>query len=316
METRSNYVWVGSIALALLAALAAFIIWLAGLSEGGTKKYDILFEQSVDGLSEGSAVTFSGVPVGQVTLIELYEQQPEFVRVRIEIDDKVKILVGTTATIQSSFTGVSKILLDGAVKDRPEIDCETTTCLDDDVPMIPAKTGGLGALLNNAPLLLERLATLSERLNQLLDDENQKSIKGILANTQRLTGSLADASPELAGTLTELRGTLAQAGEALDAFEKTLQSTDKLLNRDGEQLAAQLRETLASAKSAADSLQGILNDTRPAARQLAESTLPAAEATMRDLRETSAALRAITEKIDDQGAAGLLGGSKLPDYKP
>jgi phospholipid/cholesterol/gamma-HCH transport system substrate-binding protein len=77
-----------------------------------------------------------------------------------------------------------------------------------------------------------------------------------------------------------------------------------------------LRETLASAKKAADSLEGILSDTRPAARALAESTLPAAEATMRDLRETSAALRAITEKIDDQGAAGLLGGTKLPDYEP
>ena len=31
---------------------------------------------------------------------------------------------------------------------------------------------------------------------------------------------------------------------------------------------------------------------------------------------TSAALRAITEKLDDQGAGALLGGSKLPDYKP
>ncbi|HET9630623.1 MAG TPA: MCE family protein, partial [Novosphingobium sp.] len=45
-------------------------------------------------------------------------------------------------------------------------------------------------------------------------------------------------------------------------------------------------------------------------------TLPAAEAAIRDLRETTRALRNITEKIDDQGAGSVIGGSKLPDYKP
>ena len=315
METRSNFVWVGAITLALLALLAAFIVWLAGLSEGSTKQYDIFFEQSVDGLANGSQVTFSGVPVGQVTLIELWEDQPEFVRIRIDIDEKVPILVGTTATIQSSFTGVAKIQLDGAVQGQPEITCETTAC-PEGKPVISAARGGLGALLNNAPLLLERLTTLSDRMNQLLSDDNQASIKGILANTNRLTGNLADVSPELAGTLADLRATLTQANGSLAAFEQTMKSTDQLLNKDGESLARQLRETLASAQKAADSLEATLRDASPAARQLAESTLPAAEATMRDLRETSASLRAITEKLDDQGAAALLGGSKLPDYEP
>ena len=315
METRSNYVWVGTVALALLAALAAFIIWLAGLSEGSTKEYDIFFEQSVEGLAIGSEVTFSGVPAGEVKIIELWEDQPEFVRVRIEIDEKVPILVGTAASIQSSFTGVAKILLDGAVSGRPEIDCDTTAC-PEGKPMIPAKSGGLGAILSSAPVLLDRLATLSERLNLLLSDDNQRSISGILANTNRLAGNLADAAPQIGETLTEFRGTLAQAQASLAAFEQTMKSTDQLLNKDGESLAQQLRDTLASAQKAADSLEAVLRDTSPAARQLAESTLPSAEATMRDLRATSAALRTITEKLDEQGAGALLGGSKLPDYEP
>ncbi|HSG35715.1 MAG TPA: MlaD family protein [Sphingomonadaceae bacterium] len=315
METRSNFIWVGAVTLALLAALAIFIVWLAGLDEGSTKEYDVLFEQSVEGLAIGSQVTFSGVPAGQVTEIELYEKNPEFVRVRIKIDEKVPILIGTTATIQSSFTGVAKILLDGAVSGRPEIDCETTAC-PEGKPVIPPQAGGLGALLNTAPVLLDRLATLSERLNQLLSDENQRNISAILANTNRMTGSLADASPELQGTLVEFRATLAQASESLAAFEKTMQSTDRLLAGDGQPLAQQLRATLASAQQAAQALERTLASTEPATRKLAETTLPAAEATMRDLRETSAALRAITEKLDDQGAGALLGGSKLPDYEP
>ena len=43
---------------------------------------------------------------------------------------------------------------------------------------------------------------------------------------------------------------------------------------------------------------------------------PPPRPTLRDLRATSQALRNVTEKIDDQGAGSLLGGAKLPDYKP
>ena len=63
-------------------------------------------------------------------------------------------------------------------------------------------------------------------------------------------------------------------------------------------------------------MQATLGDARPAARQLSESTLPAAEAAIRDLRATTRALRNVTEKVDDGGAGALIGGGKLPDYKP
>jgi phospholipid/cholesterol/gamma-HCH transport system substrate-binding protein len=65
-----------------------------------------------------------------------------------------------------------------------------------------------------------------------------------------------------------------------------------------------------------DELKGTLGDARPAARQLSQSTLPAAEATLRDLRSATRALRNVTEKIDDGGAGSLLGSPKLPEYKP
>ena len=136
METRANHVWVGAVTLVLLAMLAAFIIWLARLGQGDQKEYDIFFKQSVAGLAKGSEVNFAGVPVGQVSQIVLWDKDPEFVRVRIKIEEDVPILVGTTATIQSSFTGVSTILLDGARRGRPPISCETTACTEG-VPIIP-----------------------------------------------------------------------------------------------------------------------------------------------------------------------------------
>lgn len=315
METRSNHVLVGVVTMLLLAALAGFIIWIAQLNRGTTHPYDIFFPQSVDGLAIGSEVTFSGVPAGQVESIELWKERPEFVRVRVQIDDNVPILQGTTATIQASFTGVAKIQLDGARGGAEPITCELTAC-PEGAPVIPTKAGGLGQILSSAPVLLERLATLADRLTQLMSDENQASIAGILNNTERLTGELANASPQLETTLVELQTTLKQADASLAAFEKTMKSADNIIGKDGEKLANDLRATLQSAKSAAESLDAALNDARPAARQLAQSTLPSAEATLRELRETSEALRRVTEKIDDQGAGALLGGESLPEYKP
>lgn len=312
METRANYVWVGAISLVLLALLAAFIVWLAQLGTANRKEYDIFFPQSVGGLANGSAVTFQGVPAGQVDEIELWKKDPSFVRVRVSINNEIPILQGTTATISASFTGVSTISLGGAVRGAPPI----TEPGPEGVPVIPAERGGLGEILASAPLLLERLATLTDRLSRLLSDENQASISGILKNTNRMSAELASMAPEARNTLLELQKTLAQSTETLDAFEGTLRSADSLLDQEGKSLARELRATLQSAQRAADTLQATLEDTRPAARELAATTLPAANATLQDLRRTSEALRAVTERIENDGAGALLGGPKLPDYEP
>ena len=319
METRANHVWVGIVTLALLALLAIAIVWMARLNEGGKHEFDIFFKQSVDGLAKGSSVTYSGVPVGQVKEIELWKKDPSFVRVRISVDKEVAVRVGTTATMQGSFTGVSNIQLEGASKDAPLIACGTQdrqAACPEGVPVIPTKRGGLGELLNSAPVLLERLATLTERLTQVLSDRNQASIENILANTDRLTNGLADASPEMRRTLQELQATLAEARGALAGFQKVAGSADQMMNEDIKPMVGQFNKSLKSIDHASGQLDGLLGDLRPGARRLSEQTLPEAEAAIRDLRATTRSLRGMTEKLNEQGIKGLLGGQQLPDYKP
>ena len=91
---------------------------------------------------------------------------------------------------------------------------------------------------------------------------------------------------------------------------------DALLGDQGNSLAADLRETLRSTRAAASAIENTLNAAQPAVGQLSTTTLPAVEAAIRDLRATTRSLRNITEKIDEQGAGALVGGTKLPDYKP
>src|SRR4051812_40412601 len=200
MENRSNHVLVGGVVLVLIAIALAFTIWLAGFGGTDDKKYDILFKTSVEGLAKGSAVTFSGVPVGKVDDIVVMPDQPELIRVRIAVKKDTPILQGTTATIAGvGFTGVSEINLDGAVTGAPAIDQPGPFGL----PLIPPKAGGLGALLNNAPALLDRVSNLTERLTDLLNPQNQRSISNIMAHLDTISGALADRSGDIAATLAD-----------------------------------------------------------------------------------------------------------------
>ena len=314
METRANHLWVGLVTLILLLALAAAVVWIARLNQGAQNEYDIFYKQSVSGLATGSQVSFAGVPVGQVSEIALSEDDPEFVRVRVKVKEGIPILVGTQASIQSSFTGVATILLDGARKDAPAITCETTAC-PEGRPVIPPADGGINALLNSAPVLLERLALLAENLNLLLGSENREELTRILYNTDRLTAGLADATPELKANLQQFQTTIGEFNETLDGLQSLTATTDEFVKQDAKVLTEDLKKTLAAATKAADTLTATLEASQPAATQLRESTLPAAEATLQDLHATSRALRSISEKLESEGVGSLLGGRALPDYK-
>jgi len=308
METRSNHILVGGVVLVLLAALAGFLVWLAGLSAGDTKQYDIFFKQSVEGLAKGSSVSFGGVPSGQIVEIELWQQNPEFKRVRVQLKNETPILQGTAATILGSFTGPSTIVLDGAVKGAPEI----TDLGPAGVPVIPTKPGGLGALLNSAPQLLERLSTLTERLTELLSDRNQNSIAAILANTNRLTDALADRGPEIAATIADTRIAIKQAG---DAVEKIGNLSEDIRGQSGP-LIADLRVAVGSAKRSMDTLDATLKDAQPGVQAFSKTTIPEVGQLVRDLRVMSESLTAVAGRLDQGGAGGLIGGPRLPEYEP
>lgn len=313
METRSNHILVGGVVLALLAALAGFAIWLAGFGSGTKKEYDIFFRQSVQGIAKGAGVSFSGVPSGSVDKIELWKANPEFVRVRILVNSEVPILVGTTASIQAvSFTGPSQIQLDGAVKGAPPIE-EIGPA---GVPVIPTRNAGLGALLNNAPQLVERLSTLTERLTEIMSDENQKRLGNILANTDRLTGTLADSGPDLQASIAETRNTIKQAGVAVAQLGKLAGTTEALLDAEGRPVMADLRKTVAQAQKSMANLDAAIGDARPGLQALSTQTMPEINLLIRDLRIMSESLGSVATKLDQGGAASLIGAPTLPDYKP
>ncbi|MGZ8286989.1 MAG: MlaD family protein [Allosphingosinicella sp.] len=325
METRSNHILVGAVVLGMLAALVLFVVWLSQASGDQDKKYDILFSQAVEGLAKGSAVTFSGVPVGQVESINLMPDTPQFVRIRISVGEETPVIVGTTATMKATFTGIASIQLDPPERDprrrrvdrpivcppvRPEAQCPFG------VPLIPTKPGALGQLLNSAPELLERVSALTARLTELLGDRNQNSIAAILENVQVISRNLAERSDEIAATLAEARVAIRQTGVAAQEMGELADTADRSLSQDVRPMLGDLRQTIRAAETSMSNLDAAIGDARPGLQAFSKQTIPEVGQLVRDLREMSDALSQVAQRLNTQGAGGIIGGSKLPDYKP
>ncbi|WP_037499177.1 MlaD family protein [Sphingomonas jaspsi] len=313
METRSNHVLVGSVTLALLAGLLFFIVWLAGLSNKETSCFDIYFNQGVGGLNRGSSVNYNGVPVGQITKISLLPDRPEFVWVRVEVDGETPVLQGTTAQIKGvGFTGVSEIALEGAVSGgKPLSQVGPQGC-----PVIPSSSGGLGALLNSAPELIDRIQRLTERLTELLSDKNQNAVSDILENVDATTKVLAQRAPDLADAVADARIAAKNAGIAAQRWGEVANTTNGILKDNAQPAMQDLQKAIASVQKAADNIDAVVADARPGIQNFSKSTLPEANRLVHDLRDLSESLRQFSDRLNERGVGGALGPEKLPDYQP
>ncbi|HEX5259218.1 MAG TPA: MlaD family protein [Sphingomicrobium sp.] len=313
METRSNYVMVGAVTVALLLGTLLFIVWLAGLSNKTTKCYDIYFAEGVGGLNKGSNVSFSGVPVGQVSKISLLPNRPEFVWVRIDVNEQTPVLQGTSAQIHGvGFTGVSEIQLTGAERGRPPIEqMGPQGC-----PVVPASSGGISALLNSAPELIDRIQRLTERLTELLGDKNQNSIADILENIDHTSRVLADRAPQMTDAMAQIQVAAHNAGNAANSVAALSNNTNKLVTEQGRPAVENLNKTILAARQAADNLNAMISDARPGVQNFSKSTLPEANRLVHDLRDLSQSLEQVSNRVNQQGIGSALGPQKLPDYNP
>lgn len=320
METRSNNVLVGAIVLLLVALTIGAAFWFSRVGDGDRREYDIFFRQSVNGIAKGSSVTYAGVPSGQVQSIELWQKDPQFVRVRIVVNPTTPVLQGTTATINGvGFTGVSEIQLEGAVRGAPPITCpdrNAESVCPEGVPVIPTKPGALGELLNSAPQLMQRVTTLTERLGELVDDRNQRHMGNILANVEKLTQDLSAQGPEIGQTLTQARLTLENASKAAEALAAAANNTNALITDEGKPMIKDLRATVASAQSTLATLDATFKESQPNMQAFTRDTLPQVGLLVRDLRQVSKSLQSVTDKVEQGGAGSIIGSPSLPDYKP
>ena len=300
METKARYILVGAFTLGAIAALLGFLLWLAQVEINRSyAQYDIVFD-SVAGLSQDSVVRYNGVDVGKVLSIGLDRENPQFVRVRIEVRATTPVRKDTVATVSAQgVTGVSFVALEGGSPLSEPLE----TIPPAPVPLIASKPSVVQELTDTAPDLLKEALALIEDVRQFTTPENRKAVAAILANVEKVSAR-ADAIAARAETLiASAEATLARADAALGKAESAFASADAVIKDDIPVLVDGLKETVSEVK-----------DTATALKAFAQSALPQYRDLATDARKVIASIGAVADRIGrDPGRFQL--GTQNPQYR-
>lgn len=322
METKANYVLIGTFTLIGILAGFGFLLWLAKVEvDRQYAYYEVLFD-NVSGLNEAGDVRYNGLPVGQVVDLALDPQDPSKVRVRLEVDAATPVKTDTIATLQSlGVTGVSFVGLSGGSPDADKLPQDG---------LIRSEISAFQSVLQGAPELLQRAVLLLEDINSVVNEENREAVSTILTNLSsasgRLDRTLADfetlsddlslAAREVSNFTDQLgdlsqsaETTLTAATETLETVRGAIERSDSMIETANRTLST-MNETFASANTL---IEGDLTDfvrqgkaaaanidtTLTALDPTLVDTLQAARNTLTEAEETFAsANRVLNEDID------------------
>ncbi len=238
METKANYVAVGAFVMACILGLVITLLWLAGVQYSQEfSYYQTYFKGPVTGLGKGTTVRYNGIEVGHVDNLQFDPSDPQRVIVTMQIQPNLNIREDSEATIDSvGLTGGSYVEISGGTANSPLLVAKP----GQPYPVIRAGSSTLQQLEQSAPLLMAKLNSAADKLNDVLNDNNRKAITGILANLNETTSILARRSGDIDATLrnvntatAKLGPTLADADEGVRKFGKLATDADNFINGPG-----------------------------------------------------------------------------------
>lgn len=311
METRAHHVLIGLFTLLAAVAALLFAMWLGNAATSREyKKYIVVFNDAVTGLSRGSAVQYSGIKIGDITSLELDPDDPRRVFALIRVGAEVPIKEDTRARL--SFTGItgnSVIELSHGTPGSPSLTSAKGP------PVIVATPSPISSLLADGEDLMTNINQLMSSARSILSDENTDSIGRTLANVERATGSIASQGEDLGRLLTELTRASEQANEAIQRSSQLVVSADKLLNQQGARTLNQAEDALTSIASASGTLESLLTNNSEAFTNGMQG-LSQLEPAINELRATLASLRTITRRLEDNPTRFILGRDSMEEFEP
>ena len=119
METRANFILIGAFTLGAVVAAFLFVMWIVSYGAAGThRRYQVIFNGSVSGLSAGSTVLFNGLKVGEVTNLGFVKGNPSQVVADLDVTNpSAPINADTKAQLETTgLTGAATVALIGGEK--------------------------------------------------------------------------------------------------------------------------------------------------------------------------------------------------------
>jgi phospholipid/cholesterol/gamma-HCH transport system substrate-binding protein len=293
MDRDANYVAVGAFVLLLLAMATGFVFWYSETGDRRSyQRYEIYFDGSVFGLSQGGSVRYLGVAVGRVSRIGLDPRDPSRVRVIADISEDTPITDNTVARLAlQGVTGLLFIDLKPADPDKPRFQPPSGI----DYKVIPSERSDFDVLLSSLPDTVAKASEVLNRLNGMLSDHNIRAVDSILQNVDT-------AATELPATMADTRKLLARldstAGEMRQAATDLRGLTASSAPELGKAIV-QLREAAGNLSALSGRLDALVASNEASVSRFAGPGLTEFQALVRELRETSATIQQLGRRIDE-----------------
>lgn len=312
METRAHHVVVGLFTLIVVCAALLFSLWL---TKFGTDRqfalYDVVFNETVTGLSQGSTVLYSGIRVGEVTQLQLDLENPSKVWARIRVSATTPIRQDTQARLAvAGITGTANLQLTSGSQSSPLLESK-----DGEIPIIVATPSPLSQLLANGGDLMANANELLARLNQIMAPENQQHLHDMLDNLEKITHAISDGRENFGATLEQLALASKQANETLTQASLLLRNANGLLDGQGRKMVSDAAKTMASLQETSAILNKLVSSNQNSldgGLQGLSQLGPAIE----ELRRTLSTFRNSISRLEENPSALLRGRERTQEVTP
>lgn len=315
MEPKVNYVLVGSFVAAFGVAMLAGILWLAKTDYRGVyERYQAYMRESVAGLSVDSTVKYRGVDVGRVKDIVLNPDNPEEVRLTLDIARGTPIKTDTIAVLETQgLTGLATINLTGGSREAPPLQALEGQAY----PVI--KTGpslffrldeAISRLLSEKGLtkLLADLDAVAKGAAEILDEENRTALK-------RTIKDLSDVAQTVAAHKTQMERGLNGAAQSADNLVKMTAS----LNEQVPVLLAKINKSAAALRTLTEELAqtskavgAVVSETKPELQQFSQQSLPEIGLLVTELRQLAGTLTRVARDLEREPNSLVFGRTAPP----
>jgi phospholipid/cholesterol/gamma-HCH transport system substrate-binding protein len=198
METRANFVLIGSFTLAVIAAAFGFVLWFQNLHTAKARSpLRIVFEGPAAGLRNGGSVNFNGIRVGEVVSVKL--DNPRRVVALAMVEQNAPLRKDTLVGLEfQGLTGVAAISLKGGDEAAPAVPLD-----EDGVPVLTADPNALQDVT-------EAIRGTLQNINRVVAD-NQQAVKNSLHNLETFTASLARNAQKIDDVMLKVDGVMGRA---------------------------------------------------------------------------------------------------------
>jgi len=277
MKITGTAVKLGIFALVLLLFTAIIIVVFGQMRFDRTTGYSAIFS-NVSGLRAGQFVRASGVEVGKVSKVELFDGGSK-AKVDFNVDRSLPLFEGTTASIRYlNLIGDRYMELKRGDSDK-RLPAGGTIPLERTQPALDldALIGGFRPLFR--ALDPDKVNNIAQSIITIFQGQGG-TINDILDQTASLTSALADRDQAIGEVIRNLNTVLDTTVRHQQQFDETVQNFEKLItglkNR-----ADPIASSVANISDAAGTVADLLADNRP----LLQSTVGQLEAVQQPLVE-------------------------------